>query len=160
MRRVGRCISDGQFGPTWPLETRLRQLKVIHERERIPMFTRAQLLERIDLPFMTNRRRKVCKMTQVDFVDLYFAQSGRCAFTAQRLELAHGDLMMLSPDRIDSGIGYVKGNVQFVLLPLNLGKSNFSDEDFRSHLSALWGSGSRNAPPSSRPRPTTPALAS
>ncbi len=65
-------------------------------------------------------------------------QEGRCAFCRLPMNLyveKHGNKMFLaSLDRIDTTRGYVQGNVQFVLAPLNFAKNDFSDEDFRMFL--------------------------
>jgi len=46
-----------------------------------------------------------------------------------------------SLDRIDSSKGYVQGNVQFVLAPLNMAKKEYPDADMKKFLTKLRESG-------------------
>lgn len=67
---------------------------------------------------------------------LWCEQNGICPFTNQKLTLrthSNNDVKkypyQASLDRIDSSIGYVKGNVRFVALIYNYAKNTFSDDD-------------------------------
>ena len=54
------------------------------------------------------------------------------------MNLDSTSLMAFSPDRIDSGHSYDNGNVQFILLRINMGKNIFSDEIIGQHLASLY----------------------
>lgn len=58
--------------------------------------------------------------------DALVSQRGLCRFTGEPVSFADGTA---SVDRIDSSIGYVKGNVQITTNLSNLAKGNRSDED-------------------------------
>lgn len=69
-------------------------------------------------------------------------QKGRCAWTSTPLQLTdhsrcNSGLYNASLDRIDSSKGYVQNNVQFVLTPLNLAKSNYPEVEFIEFLKTI-----------------------
>ena len=73
---------------------------------------------------------------------LWDHQGGRCAWTGtEMVPVIKGQVVdyfaSASLDRICSDIGYVKGNVQFVLLPLNHAKGNADEDDFRQFLQSI-----------------------
>lgn len=74
---------------------------------------------------------------------LWEKQDGKCAWTSIEMNITsyadrNNGLFNASLDRIDSTKGYIQGNVQFVLLPLNMAKGNRDDDDeFRGFLSAI-----------------------
>lgn len=73
---------------------------------------------------------------------LWDHQGGRCAWTgAEMVPIIKGQVVdyfaSASLDRICSDTGYVKGNVQFVLLPLNHAKGNADEDDFRQFLQSI-----------------------
>jgi hypothetical protein len=68
--------------------------------------------------------------------DVYLKQQGKCALTGIDLKLVSkfkaGYLgsTTASLDRIDSSIGYVEGNIQWVYKPINLMKWKLSTDEF------------------------------
>lgn len=88
----------------------------------------------------------VFDLTIDDLDDIWEEQEGRCALSGVPLYMrfntvksVFGDpdpkgkwngLLTASIDRIDSRKGYIKGNVQWVALCMNLAKKNTPDEDF------------------------------
>jgi hypothetical protein len=67
---------------------------------------------------------------------LWNKQNGICPFTKQKIELRTHNYTHIenrpyqaSLDRIDSSIGYLKGNVQFISIAANHAKGNLSHED-------------------------------
>jgi hypothetical protein len=56
----------------------------------------------------------------------WLEQNGRCAYTG--IDLHHGENASL--DRVDSSLGYIEGNVQWVHRNINRMKSNFTDKEF------------------------------
>lgn len=88
------------------------------------------------------RRFKECTITLDDLLELWNKQNGRCAYTNLPLILPNNkfkdDIRYLaSLDRIDSSKGYIKGNIQFVALPVNLMKSTMSHNVFVDYLKEI-----------------------
>jgi hypothetical protein len=94
-----------------------------------------------DAPFnyMLRQTRKVSVAKKrefnltLDFLkELWNTQKGLCTYTgvSMKLLLAGGHAVPFSAslDRISSAIGYIQGNVEFVCLFVNLGKSKFSKD--------------------------------
>jgi hypothetical protein len=65
--------------------------------------------------------------------NLWFKQNGKCALTGWDLTMTLGKGVVntnCSLDRIDSSIGYFKGNVQLVCRSANVAKNNLSMSEF------------------------------
>ena len=62
--------------------------------------------------------------------DLFLKQERKCALSNEFLFFASGPQQTASLDRIDSSLGYIEGNVQWVHKDLNMMKNKLSDEDF------------------------------
>jgi hypothetical protein len=75
--------------------------------------------------------------------ELLTKQNYRCALSGLELDHVCGDgkLRLASVDRIDSTKGYIKGNVQIVLLALNKAKGTSGNNEFRELLSELMNVG-------------------
>jgi hypothetical protein len=70
-------------------------------------------------------------------MELWNNQKGKCALTNITLILRNDEKIKpntASLDRIDSSIGYVKGNVQFVAYSINLAKVDFDNQEFIDFL--------------------------
>lgn len=67
-------------------------------------------------------------------VDLLIAQQGRCALSGVLLTRNIRDMRKASIDRIDSSVGYVKGNVRIVAWAANRIKQNMSDEELKDWI--------------------------
>mgnify|MGYP000843957546 FL=1 len=66
-----------------------------------------------------------------DLQELWEAQDGKCALTGLPLVLASKtNGLTASVDRIDSDVGYVRGNIQFVHKNVNLMKNRFDQTYF------------------------------
>lgn len=75
-------------------------------------------------------------------INLLELQEGRCAYTGLPMSLPNHSgcsdkRLCASLDRIDSSIGYVKDNVQWVIAPINYMKNNMSDSDMKELVSWL-----------------------
>lgn len=74
-------------------------------------------------------------VTQRQAWDLFVKQDKKCALTGVELFLdphhCNRQRVTASLDRIDSGKGYVKGNIQWVHKDVNLMKNGFSEHRFR-----------------------------
>lgn len=69
--------------------------------------------------------------------NLYVSQNGKCALSGIELilqkslkEAGGREITMASLDRIDSGKGYIEGNLQWVYADINKMKRDFTDEYF------------------------------
>ncbi len=63
--------------------------------------------------------------------ELWNAQEGKCVYTGIPMVLPNGkpgNMLTASLDRINSSLGYVKGNVQFILTPINYMKNTMTHE--------------------------------
>ncbi|VVT28934.1 conserved hypothetical protein [Roseovarius sp. EC-HK134] len=94
-----------------------------------------QIVERRVKPKSTSMGRQEL---EAHVAELIHAQKGLCALTGLPLDLppaiADSD-MKASPDRIDSDLGYEKGNIQVVCWFANRWKGDDSDANFRRLLS-------------------------
>ena len=82
-------------------------------------------------------------------LDLWEIQKGTCPYTGWSLELPRGSQgwhnkqpppqYKASLDRIDSSIGYVQGNVQFVSMIANFAKSQYPDSVMIEFCKAVAG---------------------
>ncbi|MBR8835562.1 MAG: hypothetical protein DSM106950_16500 [Stigonema ocellatum SAG 48.90 = DSM 106950] len=99
---------------------------------------------------LARRRMKThgreCTITLEYLKELWERQSGRCPYTGWELDnpetTAHWDVYELHPkraslDRIDSSVGYVPGNVQFVSVIANFGKRDFPEEKLLEFCQAV-----------------------
>ena len=88
-----------------------------------------------------SRRNKSFDLSLQDLKDQWDKQNGLCVYS--KVELIHptpgsnSHLYTASVDRIDSSLGYVKGNVQFISIAMNHMKANMSDEDMFKLLAIL-----------------------
>lgn len=85
------------------------------------------------------RRKHDYNITLEYLAELWEKQKGKCAITGLDMEVKKANkkqnyFKLASLDRIDSDIGYMKDNVQFVCLPINLAKSNKSDIELKNFL--------------------------
>lgn len=80
------------------------------------------------------RRGLEFSVTPEDLWSLFIYQKGRCAFSGELIYLRKDYTKPGKPtaslDRIDSSLGYIRGNVQWVHKDLNLMKRDFSDDKF------------------------------
>lgn len=80
---------------------------------------------------------------------LWFDQGGKCALSGIDMRLKHNTNkidnhpFLASIDRIDSSIGYVKGNVRFICLMANFALSTWGDEQLFDFCTAVANNVSR-----------------
>ncbi len=84
------------------------------------------------------RRGMVCAITEVDVLEKFYEQEGRCALSGREMALVVGmggrggkNRLALSIDRIDSWGNYTRDNIQLVCAALNLMKGDLSSDEFR-----------------------------
>lgn len=71
---------------------------------------------------------------------IWNSQNGKCALTNIPIIIRNYDYSgrvkpnTASLDRIDSSLGYIKGNVQFVAYSINVAKSDFDNQEFIAFL--------------------------
>lgn len=64
-----------------------------------------------------------------DLLDLWEKQQGRCAISKYPMTYPETSLFSISVDRIDSGKGYLKENVQLVCQGINFAKNSYSNQE-------------------------------
>lgn len=78
--------------------------------------------------------------------EIWDKQGGKCPYTGLELKIPRNtqghniktdSLMKASLDRVDSGKGYVQGNVEFVCIGINLLKRDFSKDQVVNFLSQI-----------------------
>jgi hypothetical protein len=92
-----------------------------------------------------NRKNKDFGITVEYLEKLWDCQQGRCAVSGIELELPIGTagfksarpFFAASLDRIDSNIGYVEGNVQFICLAANYMKHSWDNQEFLNGFDKL-----------------------
>lgn len=91
-----------------------------------------------------NRRFKDIDITLDDLKEVWESQKGICPYTGLKLVLPENSNVntidffhRASLDRIDSSKGYIKGNVQFISTPINLMKSDKSQESVKKFLKEI-----------------------
>lgn len=100
--------------------------KRVHQSDVIAKYGQSNL----DLPFLKN---------------LWEKQRGCCVYTGIKMVLPKSmweyrkihSIKKVSLDRIDSSIGYVRGNVHFVCQGINLAKKNLSNDDMISFIKEI-----------------------
>lgn len=87
-----------------------------------------------------------CTITLEYLKEVWEKQSGRCPYTGWELDnpetTAHWDEYQLHPkraslDRINSSLGYILGNVQFVSVMANFAKRDFQEEELLKFCQAV-----------------------
>ena len=85
---------------------------------------------------MRNARDRKIKfdITIQEILELWLKQNKKCAYTGLELCIAsskkYRSSQTASLDRIDSKLGYIKGNIQFVHKKVNMMKGQLSDKEF------------------------------
>jgi hypothetical protein len=83
-------------------------------------------------------KEKPTDMTHDELVahtrELFQEQDGKCKLTGIVMEVAQGGPLAISPDRIDSNAGYVRGNIQLTVWAANKAKGDTPDAEFRDFI--------------------------
>lgn len=77
-----------------------------------------------------NKRNWPWMISGVYLADLLIEQNFKCALTGWKIYADESRYNTASLDRIDSRVGYVKGNVQWLHKDVNMAKGRLSDEYF------------------------------
>ena len=83
------------------------------------------------------RRFKDYDITKENLKELWDKQNGICPYSGLKMTLEFGYMNSASLDRIDSSKGYMKNNIQFVVLPINYLKNSYSDLDVKRFLKSI-----------------------
>ena len=90
------------------------------------------------------RRFKDVNVTLEDLKETWEKQNGVCPYTGFKLILPENSNVneidffhRASLDRIDSSLGYIKGNIQFISTPINLMKQTQSDASVKQFLKEI-----------------------
>ena len=85
-----------------------------------------------------NKRKHEVSLSLDYLMTLWESQYGRCAITNIPISLTSDDFVqMASLDRIDSSIGYIEGNVQYVSCCINLAKNNLSNQRMHDFIKLI-----------------------
>lgn len=90
-----------------------------------------------------NNRPMEMNLTLQDLKDQWDLQNGKCSYTGIEMSLPRViryrefSTMGASVDRINSDVGYVKGNIEFVCLFVNYGKNKFTKEQTIEFLNKI-----------------------
>ena len=72
----------------------------------------------------------ICTITEQDIVELYEIQEGRCALSGKVMDHIKDSPHIMSIDRIDNNLGYIKSNIRLVTWKVNQAINDMSEEDF------------------------------
>jgi hypothetical protein len=89
------------------------------------------------------QRGKDINITAQDIKELWEFQGGKCSYTgipmllAPTLSKKKWTPITVSLDRIDSNLGYLKGNLELVCLSVNLAKNGFTKDQMKKFIDAI-----------------------
>ncbi len=78
-----------------------------------------------------------------DLLDQWNKQEGKCAYTGVKLVHPNqngNNLNTASLDRIDSNLGYVKGNIQFISIACNHAKNSMTENEMQKFMELIYES--------------------
>ena len=89
---------------------------------------------------MQKRKKKTHNLTFDYMKKLILTQYFGCVLSGILGAMKSKEWNSFSIDKIIPGkqIGYVEGNVQWVILHMNRGKNEHKDDDFRKHLKKIY----------------------
>jgi hypothetical protein len=88
------------------------------------------------------RRNQNVDITLEDLKETWIKQQGICPYSKVKLQfvklkIRNNPIYTMSLDRINSNLGYVKGNIQFISIAMNLMKNSMSEEEMKELLLIL-----------------------
>jgi hypothetical protein len=88
------------------------------------------------------RRTREINITLEDLKQTWEEQRGICPYSKVQLRFVsktgrNNPIYAMSLDRKDSSLGYVKGNIQFISIAMNLMKNSMSEEEMQELLMIL-----------------------
>lgn len=113
----------------------LEQKKIVKEKNRGSKDLNRLLYERFHgLKDRSNRKNMDCDIDLQYLHELWDKQKGLCALSGIPMTYYFDSGRVptnLSVDRIDSGLGYIKGNIQLVCMAVNQMKSDLTIEQLK-----------------------------
>jgi hypothetical protein len=79
-----------------------------------------------------------------DMLTIWENQGGVCTYTGWKMEPQTKSKRLVSIDRIDSSIGYEKGNIQLTCWCVNRAKSFMGEDEFREMCKAIASQSQKN----------------
>lgn len=90
----------------------------------------------------TSKKTQNVQVDENYVLDILLKQKCRCAYSGERLDLMqsnpNGGFKDCSMDRIDSSIGYVPGNIQFIKRDINIMKNDIPELIFLSYIKDIY----------------------
>lgn len=88
------------------------------------------------------RRAQNVDITLEDLKETWNNQQGICPYSKVKLEFVNqksrnNPIYTMSLDRINSNLGYIKGNIQFISIAMNLMKNSMTEEEMKELLLIL-----------------------
>lgn len=88
------------------------------------------------------RRKTFCNLTLEEMKEVWDSQNGICVYSnIKMIEASYKEyndpIYTMSLDRINSDIGYIKSNIQFITIAMNYLKNSMTDEKMREVLQIL-----------------------
>lgn len=129
------CQAKDLINQKIPIEKRVySHLKSDNKKDQYSGFR--EFLRRIK-----SRKKHECNLDLEYLLNLWNKQEAKCTYTGITMNLPSGTLkgtmLTASLDRIDSSLGYIKGNVQYTLTPINLMKSTMSHEETKELIKLI-----------------------
>jgi hypothetical protein len=111
------------------------QIESWREQQKLNDPTSLKLYKRCRSARANAKRKKLPYDLSLTYLrTLYESQAGNCALTGAPLFMGQGDHPLgASLDRIDNTKGYVLGNVRLVAYWANIGRGEWSDDEFYFH---------------------------
>jgi len=118
--------------------------KTLNRVKRTPRTWLAHLLStircKVKKPGPHDSKEWIRRQYEIDLdflVGMFADQGGLCALSGLPMSHVFNDLRSISVDRVDSDLGYIRGNVQLVCKWVNLAKGRHSNEEFVGLLGEL-----------------------
>jgi len=102
----------------------------IYRANNVPLHERNIVSRLKNLCTKARLRTKEFDLIHSDLLDVWDKQNGRCAYTKLPLLATANRFNTVSLDRVDSGKGYVVGNIQLVCAAINKMKQEYSEDLF------------------------------
>lgn len=125
----------GVLGPCKACVSKVDTLKYYYEKRDENMMDYAWRLKKLCqmAKSRASKKEREFDITPEYLIELWAEQDGRCAISGIEIELQYSDnggphKHGPSLDRIDSSMGYTKGNVRIVTYHVNTALSNFGEE--------------------------------
>ena len=87
------------------------------------------------------KRKHDYDVTLQDLLDLWDEQKGICTYSGVKLlhpNEGGNNLNTASLDRIDSNLGYIKGNLQFISITCNQAKNNLTHQEMLNFIEIIF----------------------